>query len=165
MKKGIFIYPRSTVMATNKSVEVIIIFILCVIVFLYFAFFDLGRPIQERLVWFLAGCITLGMMACIINLFPNVIINGNKIGIQYFIFWLKWICFDELVSISERGWRGAGPVWIVQVRRLGWVHRLYGLYYTKSNVSVFLIGVDMNGFQELVSLIDDHLSSKDDYER
>ncbi len=162
MSKGRFRYPRWSGIAQIKGFPVILFFLIPCITVWFVALLGPDLTLDRRAKWFFAGCFFFGVMAWVINLFPEVWVKGNKIGIQHFIFWWKWIDLDDLVSISKRSAGGEGPVWVVEVQKLGLLHRLYGLYHARIGSPVFLISVDMLGFQELVSLIENHISVKND---
>ncbi|MBN1314155.1 MAG: hypothetical protein JXA42_01760 [Anaerolineales bacterium] len=156
-----FGYPKWTEMAISKEASLMLFPIS--VAFICIPFLTSDGTILQRILAFLFGCAFFIESISLANLYPDIWLYGDNLGIQFLFFWKKRIEIEEILSISEGLYGRYGeitnPVWIVEVPKLGWPYRFHGCFLSRKNIPGFIVHVYMDGSEELMSLIKEYIGA------
>lgn len=109
----------------------------------------------------LALALVLGFVfwAYATNAYPNIDVRRDGLMVEY--FWKSlFITWENIVQVKEGG-RAGSKTWAVQAAKgLTSLHRLYGLFYTRSLVPTFVIYSYLPDHKKLVDEIQKHLKTQ-----
>lgn len=93
------------------------------------------------------------MTAAAANLKPNVRVSDKGLEVQKFLFWWHLIPWEDVKDIRSVPIIGRSRLRLVVVRKLTFFHRLIGTTYFAFFQPAFLIGSEIDNYDELVHLI------------
>lgn len=99
----------------------------------------------------LAAAVCSLMAAIFANLQPNVRVSDKGLEVQVFLFWWSLIPWEGVKDI--RPVPMIGRYRLVVVRKLTFIHRVIGTMYFAFFEPAFLIGSEIDRYDELVHLI------------
>ena len=107
--------------------------------------------------------IGLAVVMPTINAYPEIKMTEDGLLVQIFVFRFVWkfIPWEDITELIKPPYfnRLGLSVWVIQVKRLTFWHHLLGLIYTSKWKPVILVTSDIQEYNELIKIIQDHCES------
>lgn len=124
----------------------------------------LGNKIAVLLVSILGVYIAFSGPLSLANQFNTIRVNDDGLHIQVYAFRYIWkfVAWKDVQSIklAPRLDRWGRSQWLVKVNKLTYWHRIISQYYGCGPEPVFVINSDLDGWDELIEIIEDKLERR-----
>ena len=152
----IYRYRFFRVWLTGFGALLWILFSLWLLTTLWSDFFTdspVARPISELLPLSLAMVFAVVIGMYMLNMFPDVAVRDDGFSVRCFLVIWLFVPWRDVIAVNPSLASISGHIYLVQVKRLTFVHNLIGLTQGLSLRPGFLIAPGIEGYKELLQLI------------
>jgi hypothetical protein len=123
-------------------------------------------PTKDAILFIIGPCLVLYGAGVISTLYTEIIITDLGMKVRILIFKWRFIPWQDVLGISPPVLGGSYNVWrLIIVRQLTLFHRIVSLVYRTDFKPVLLICSQIQGYNELIRTIEEHVEDTESVSR